>query len=122
DVQAPFLLDTGDAADLLLYGPFVQAHPDIVPTTLDDGRSYGLGGAAESYRTWLDRLVLGDMTLYNVDTNVMLATQGAFADRLDAGNIGLGVLKNFVVTFDDAGGAVYLDKSAAFDDGHARVR
>jgi hypothetical protein len=122
DVQAPFLLDTGDAADLLLYGPFVQQHPAIVPTTLDDGRSYGLGGAADSYRTWLDRLVLGGTTLYNVDTDVMLATQGAFADRLDAGNIGLGVLRNFVVTFDDAGGAIYLDKSAVFDDGHARVR
>jgi hypothetical protein len=120
DVAASFMLDTGDAADLLLYGPFVRQHASLVPTTLDSGRSFGLGGEADSYRTSLDRLLLGTTALYNVDTNVMLATQGAFADRFDAGNIGLGLLKNFVVTFDASNGVVYLDKSAVFDDGHLR--
>jgi hypothetical protein len=118
DVAAPFMLDTGDAAGLLLYGPFVRKHTSLAPTTLDSARSFGLGGEADSYRTSLDRLLLGSTALYNVDTDVMLATQGAFADRFDAGNIGLGLLKNFVVTFDAQNGAVYLDRSSAFDDGH----
>jgi hypothetical protein len=118
DVVAPFMLDTGDAAGLLLYGPFVRKHTSLVPATLDSGRSFGLGGEADSYRTSLDRLLLGTTALYNVDTDVMLASQGAFADQFDAGNIGLGLLKNFVVTFDAGNGAIYLDKSAAFDDGH----
>ncbi len=41
----------------------------------------------------------------------MLEDQGAFADRFDAGNIGMGVLRNLVVTFDVANGKVYAAQS-----------
>jgi hypothetical protein len=110
-VRAPFMIDTGNAADVLLYGPFVTAHPGIVPSTLADMRSYGLGGSTDSYRSLLRELVLGTTTLRNVNVGVMLATQGAFADRFDAGNIGLGVLRNFIVTFDYPNEALYFEKS-----------
>lgn len=110
-VRAPFMIDTGNAADVLLYGPFVASHPGIVPTTLADMRSYGLGGSTDSYRSLLRELVLGTTTLRNVDVGVMLATQGAFADRFDAGNIGLGVLRDFIVTFDYPNEALYIEKS-----------
>jgi hypothetical protein len=46
-----------------------------------------------------------------------VARAGAFADRVDAGNVGLGVLKNFVVTFDLGQAAMYLTPGAEFDDG-----
>jgi hypothetical protein len=105
------MIDTGNAADVLLYRPFVAAHPDIVPRTLADMRSYGLGGSADSYRSLLRELVLGTTVLRDVNVGVMLATQGAFADRFDAGNIGLGVLRNFIVTFDYPDEALYLEKS-----------
>jgi hypothetical protein len=52
----------------------------------------------------------------------MLADRGAFADRFDAGNIGMGVLKNFVSTFDIANSKIYLQRGAGFDDGRYRAR
>jgi hypothetical protein len=50
----------------------------------------------------------------------MQATRGAFADRFDAGNVGLGLLANFVLTFDLANNALYVERSSAFDDGRSR--
>jgi hypothetical protein len=65
---------------------------------------------------------MGDYRLFNRNASLMLTDQGAFADRFDAGNIGMGVLKNFVVTFDVANAQMYLQRSTAFDDGRYRPR
>ncbi len=119
-IAAPFIFDTGNAAEVLLYKPFMDRHGGIVPFTSVTRRSYGIGGETQSYRTSLEALEIGATTIYHADTDVMLATGGAFADRFDAGNIGLGVLRNFVVTFDYANGAMYFERGAAFDDGRAR--
>lgn len=119
-LSAPFIVDTGNAAEVLLYKPFVDKHPGLVPFTSVARRSFGIGGATQSYRTTLDELQLGSIPLYHADTDVMLATTGAFADRFDAGNVGLGVLKNFIVTFDYANGAMYVERGPAFDDGRLR--
>ena len=119
-LSAPFILDTGDAAEVLLYKPFVDRHPGIVPFTSVSRRSFGIGGETESYRTALDELEIGSIPVYHADTDVMLATAGAFADRFDAGNVGLGVLKNFVFTLDYANEAVYLERGPTFDDGRLR--
>ncbi len=118
--EAPFIVDTGNAAELLLYKPFVDRHPGIVPFSRETRHSFGIGGATVSYRTALERLDVGSTAIYHVETDVMQATRGAFADRFDAGNLGLGVLKNFIVTFDLANGAMYLEPGAAFDDGRTR--
>jgi predicted aspartyl protease len=120
-ISAPVVFDTGNPAALLLYKPFVERHLGIVPFSDVSRSSYGIGGETKSYRTALDELGIGSTPLYRVDTDVMLATRGAFADRFDAGNIGLGVLENFVVTFDYANGALYLEHAATFDDGRLRV-
>ncbi|MGP6157987.1 MAG: aspartyl protease family protein [Vulcanimicrobiaceae bacterium] len=119
-VDARFILDTGNAAELLLYRPFVEAHPGVVAYSATNRRSYGIGGATSSYRTMLDELDFGSTPIYHSETDVMLATRGAFADRFDAGNVGLGLLKNFVVTLDEAQNALYLERSTAFDDGRNR--
>jgi hypothetical protein len=118
---ASFIVDTGSAAELLLYKPFVEKHPGIVPFKSADRSSYGIGGETRSYLSALDEIDLGDTPIYHADADVMLANSGAFADRFDAGNVGLGVLKNFVVTFDYASGAMYLEHGASFDDGRMRV-
>lgn len=119
-IDAPFIVDTGNAAELLLYRPFVQRHPGIVPYSTTVRNSYGIGGTAASYRAGLDQLDIGDIALYHVETDVMLATRGAFADRFDAGNVGLGVLRNFRLTFDLAHDAMYVERGSAFDDGRTR--
>jgi hypothetical protein len=120
NVSAPFVIDTGNAAELLLYHPFLETHPGIVPFTLTSRRSYGIGGAASSYRTSLDQLDIGGLTIYHAETDVMQATRGAFADRFDAGNVGLAVLKNFRFTFDESNNAMYVARGGAFDDGRNR--
>jgi hypothetical protein len=117
----PFIVDTGSAAEVLLYKPFVEKHAGIVPFKSADRSSYGIGGETRSYLSALDEIDLGDTPIYHADADVMLANSGAFADRFDAGNVGLGVLKNFIVTFDYASGAMYLEHGASFDDGRMRV-
>ncbi len=107
-VPGAFLIDTGNGGDVLLYRGFVERHPTIVPFTASNTLTYGLGGATQTYRTKLDRLDFGGTVLRDRATDVMLATTGAFADFHDAGNIGLGVLTDFIVTFDEANDAMYL--------------
>jgi hypothetical protein len=107
-IPGEFLVDTGNSNAILLYRAFVERHPSIVPFTASNSLTYGIGGATQTYRTKLDRLDFGGVVLHDRPTDVMLATTGAFADYHDAGNIGLGVLDDFVVTFDEANDALYI--------------
>jgi hypothetical protein len=120
-VDAPFIVDTGNSAEMLLYRPFLDAHPGLVPPSTVAAWNFGLGGGNAAYRTELDALTLGGVTLYHRDVNVVLATKGAFADRIDAGNLGLGTLRNFDLTFDLGAAALYLQPGATFDDGRRRI-
>lgn len=120
-LDASFIIDTGNSEEMLLYRPFLEAHPGIVPTTTAPSYNFALGGGNYAFRTRLDALTLGGFTLYHRNVNVILATQGAFADQIDAGNLGLGTLRNFDLTFDMGDAALYLRPGAAFDDGRRRV-
>jgi hypothetical protein len=116
-VDALFIIDTGDAASMLLYDPFYQTHRSIATLSDRERRSFGIGGSTASLEASVDAVELGGISLYHVDTSIMRSKQGAFADRFDAGNVGLGLLQNFIVTFDESRNAMYLQKSSAFDDG-----
>jgi hypothetical protein len=112
-IDAPFIVDTGNSADVLLYSPFVSAHPNLAPSTGTPGGAFiGVGGTDRSYGTRLASFRLGSTTLTAQPGDVIMAKSGAFADRVDAGNVGLGVLRKFTVTFDLANHALYLDRSA----------
>jgi hypothetical protein len=112
-IRAPFIVDTGNSGDMLLYAPFVRAHPGVVATTGSRSTNYGVGGSDATYRTHLARVRIGDLPIARPTVDVVEAANGAFADRTDAGNVGLGVLRNFVVTFDLANAAMYLVPSGA---------
>ena len=120
-VDGLFVVDTGNAGELLLYRPFVDAHPGLVPVTTTARRAWGIGGSTTSYASVLDTLDLEDISLFNTPADVMLSTHGAFADRIDAGNVGLGILRKFVATFDFGASALYLERGPGFDDGHNRT-
>jgi hypothetical protein len=120
-LDAQFIIDTGNSGEMLLYRPFLDAHPGIVPFSATGSYNYGIGGANATYRTTLDGIRVGGYDLYHRTVDVVLATNGAFADRVDAGNVGLGVLRNFVATFDLANSAMYLAPGGAFDDGRHRT-
>ncbi len=120
-LDAQFIVDTGNSGEMLLYRPFLDAHPGLVPFTATTSLNYGIGGANATYRTVLDGIRLGGYDLYHRTVDVVLATNGAFADRVDAGNVGLGVLRNFVTTFDLGNSAMYVTPGSAFDDGRRRT-
>lgn len=122
-IDGRFVVDTGNSTELLLFAPFMQAHPNLI----DNGErhfafNYGVGGSASALAATIDEIDMGNFRFFNRYANIMLTSQGAFADRFDAGNIGMAVLKNFVVTFDVANAKMYLERGAAFDDGRYRVR
>lgn len=107
-IDAPFIVDTGNAGELLLYRPFVERFPNLVPATGRETRNYGVGGSNRSYRTQFETLALGSVLLRDRPVDVVFADSGAFADQVDAGNVGLSVLRGFVMTFDLSEGALYL--------------
>ncbi len=120
-LDAPFIVDTGNSGEMLIYRPFLEAHPGVVPFSAAASWNYGIGGANATYRTSLDTLQLGEYELYRRSVDVVLAKEGAFADRVDAGNVGLGVLRNFVATFDLANAALYVARGEQFDNGRLRT-
>lgn len=121
-VDARFLVDTGNSSDVLVFHAFVQAHPGVVfyGTAQRFSHNSGVGGSSAAVPATVYRLQLGPYNLYNRYADVMLSDTGAFADGNDAGNIGLGTLRNFVFTFDYRNATLYLDKARSFDDGRYR--
>jgi hypothetical protein len=111
-IDTPFIIDSGNSGDVLLYRPFVDAHPGIVPAGGARSVNYGVGGSDATYRTHLDSLRIGGVPLEHLTVDVVLASSGAFADRVDGGNLGLAVLRRFVVTFDLGNAAMYLRQTA----------
>lgn len=121
-IEGRFLIDTGNGNELLLFHDFVDAHRGMLGPTLHLAPpSFGVGGSTRSYRANVDVLDIGPFRMFHRNTNIVLSTQGAFADHFDAGNIGLGVLENFVVTFDAFNRTMYLARGQNFSDGHDRV-
>jgi hypothetical protein len=111
DLDAPFIVDTGDSSPLLIYGPFADAHPSVAPAVGTGAGSFvGVGGSDKSYATRVNSLRLGSTTVSDQDADVIESKSGAFADRIDAGNVGLALLRKFTVTFDFAGHALYLER------------
>ncbi len=121
-ISAPFIVDTGNSGEMLLYGPFVAAHPGVVPATGSRSTNYGVGGSDATYRTHLAALRIGETSIARPTVDVVEASSGAFADRTDAGNLGLGILRRFVVTFDLANDAMYLAPGTADADAGAHRR
>lgn len=117
-----FVVDTGDGNELLVYSPFLRAHLGLIEYAGGSfANNMGVGGSVSAVGAVVSELDMGPYRFFNRYANVMLGSQGAFADRFSAGNIGLGVLKNFVLTFDLANAKLYLKPAAHFDDGRYRT-
>jgi hypothetical protein len=123
DASTRVIVDTGSTAELLLYSGFMKAHPGLVNYVGNSQvQNHGAGGSTSAVGTIVDDLQIGSYHLFNRRTDVILTTTGAFADRLDGGNVGSGVLRNFVATFDVPNHALYLARAKSFDDGRYRAR
>ncbi len=117
-----FLIDTGNSNDLLVFHAFALANPGVVffGNAQNFAKNGGVGGSSAAVPAVVARLEIGPFNLYNRSADVMLSDTGAFADRYEAGNIGLATLKNFVCTFDYSNRTLFLDKTRWFDDGRYR--
>jgi len=110
-------IDTGSRAGVTMTSPFVrraklrQAYPGGVSIT--DG--WGVGGASHSYVVRVGSLSLGSVDVSNVIAGFSSAKVGAFADSGSDGNVGSGLLKRFVATFDYSKKTLYLKRLAKPD-------
>jgi hypothetical protein len=119
--KAPFVLDTGNSRELLIFKNFINKYPSLI-SWLGNApvRNFGVGGPTDAVSAIVSDLQIGTYDLYNRYANVVMSRQGAFADENDGGNIGEGVMQNFVVTFDLFDHFVEFDPAKRFDNGRYR--
>lgn len=113
-ISGLFDIDTGARDEVTLTGPFAKKeglrakHPKGVEAV--DG--WGVGGPARGYVTRGGELMLGDVKIPSVVASLSLQEKGSFSDASYAANVGGGILKRFVVTFDYEHRIMYLKPAA----------
>jgi hypothetical protein len=110
DLPARFDIDTGSRSEVDITGPYVAAHE--LRTRFSKGVSavtgWGMGGPSRSYVVRLPSLTLGGVSVSSPVAGLSEDKGGSISDPNYEGNIGGGLLKRFVVTFDYAHQMMYL--------------
>lgn len=109
-IASRFTIDTGARQTLTLSTPFVAKHR-LVDASLKSGEAttgWGVGGPTKSYVIHGGKVMIGSVPVNG--PLVLLATDKAGSDAASEtdGNIGGGLLKRFVVTFDYERNTMYL--------------
>jgi Aspartyl protease/PDZ domain len=109
-------LDTGARDSITLFGPFLDAHPQLVPAnaTAAGVNGFGLGGAAMGKLGRLRALAIGPYTIPDVVTDFTTQTSGDLVRPFTAGNVGGGIWKRFALTLDYTKQLMALLPNAAF--------
>jgi predicted aspartyl protease len=110
NMPARFDIDTGSRSELDITSPFVarmKLH-DRYPNGISAITGWGVGGASHSYVVRVPSIVIGGIKVDRVVADLSEANAGSFSDRNYEGNIGSGLLKRFVVTFDYRHQMMYL--------------
>ena len=110
DLPARFNIDTGSRSDVDVTAPFV-AHAKLrtaYPRGVTAITGWGVGGPSKAYVVRVPSLTLGTVTATGVVASLSDARRGSFSDANYEGNIGSGLLKRYVVTFDYAHQRMYL--------------
>jgi hypothetical protein len=109
-LPAKFDIDTGARSELTLNKPFAEknglraSHPKGVDAV--DG--WGVGGPSTGYVSRGKAMTLGSVAVDNIVVKMANQTKGAFSGSDYSGNVGGGILKRFVVTFDYGNQTMYL--------------
>ncbi|MEO8507905.1 MAG: aspartyl protease family protein [Betaproteobacteria bacterium] len=116
DIDGVFHVDTGSRGSLTLTLPFVEENNLVEKygAKLEAVYGAGVGGHVRARLARAKTLQLADVVIPNPMTSLSLQTTGALADPDVAGNIGFGILRQFNITFDYPGSALYLEKNANF--------
>ena len=109
DMPARFDIDSGSRSEIDITSPFVakmglrdRYRPGITAIT-----GWGVGGASRSYVVRIPSITLG-VKVPSVVASLSEAKAGSFSDPNYEGNIGSGLLKRFVTTFDYSHKTMYL--------------
>ncbi|HEX4096837.1 MAG TPA: aspartyl protease family protein, partial [Caulobacteraceae bacterium] len=111
-LPAHFDIDTGSRSQIDFTSPFVKAQN--LKSRFSKGASavvgWGVGGPSRSYMVRLASLKLGPVEVKGVAAGLAEDKGGSGADPNYDGNVGSGLLKQFVVTFDYAHQVMYLKR------------
>ena len=109
---ARFDIDTGSRTEIDLTSPFVAAHQLRAEFTRGASvvTGWGVGGPSRSYIVRLPSLKLGSVAVDHIAAGLSQDRGGAMSDPNYDGNLGSGLLKRFVVTFDYAHQVMYLKR------------
>ena len=109
-IPAKFDIDTGARDALTLTAPFAQAHDlrATHPKGVEAVGGWGVGGASRGYVTRGKDMAIGPVKIPDVVTSFSTQKKGAFSSAAFQGNVGAGLLKRFVVTFDYPHHMMYL--------------
>lgn len=104
-----FQIDTGSPTTLTLNAPFVARHNLLsnFPRHLETSNS-GVGGSTPAFTVRGRALVLGSVQIDHPITGFSVSSKGQFARSDLDGNIGIGALKRYIVTFDFPGKRFFL--------------
>jgi hypothetical protein len=109
-IAGRFGIDTGSRMTLMLTGPFVRQNDLRAKATSGNEAmvGWGIGGPSRAFVTRGGELRLGDVTVENPLTAFSTDKGGAGASEAFPNNVGGGILKRFVVTFDYDHNLMYL--------------
>ena len=116
-IKGWFKIDTGAGDAVTLFGPFVELHrlrgkytPSLQTVT---GR--GIGGLIYGDLVRLTVLDLGIFRLTRVTGNLSRQTEGAFAGKESAGNLGGEIWQRFTLILDYPDSKIFLIRNSHYD-------
>jgi hypothetical protein len=114
-VSSSCLADTGNSFGVMLYKPFIDAHPQVLPRWYT-GAGYigGINGRSRVNFGKLSSLEIGSDSVPDVDAVFSLEDKGGLSDPFYGALIGNPFLKHFTVTFDYPNAMLYLALNASF--------
>ncbi|MGI9169854.1 MAG: aspartyl protease family protein [Caulobacteraceae bacterium] len=109
-IPGKFDIDTGSRVELTLTKPFVDANRLVAthPKGVEAVDGWGVGGRSRSYVTRAVGLTLGPVEIAGLVAGLSRDSKGAFSAASYQGNVGSGLLKGFIVTFDYGHQIMYL--------------
>jgi PDZ domain/Aspartyl protease len=112
DLPARLKIDTGARISLAVTSPFVAAHGlrDQFAKGSLAVTGWGVGGPTRSYSVRMPSVAIGSENIPDAVVELSMARGGNLSDPNFDGNIGGGILKRFVVTFDYAHQMMYLKR------------
>lgn len=109
-LPARFTIDTGSRSTLSVHAPFAREHglAERYGARTESVVGWGVGGPSRGVPVRFGTVALGDAQVAGIAGNLSTARSGALSDADLSGNVGSGLLKHFIVTFDYDGRAMYL--------------